>query len=145
MRHNAIVGNVGHFDTEVDVAGLAAIPGIEKVGDQATGTRVAVPRRALGHRAVRGPAAQPGQRHGPSQLRDVELVQATRSWRRSSCTPSPGSTATRVYTLPKHLDEEVARLHLDALGAHLTTLTKVQAEYLGIDVEGPYKADHYRY
>jgi adenosylhomocysteinase len=51
----------------------------------------------------------------------------------------------QVYTLPKHLDEMVARLHLDALGAHLTTLTKTQADYLGVDVEGPYKSDHYRY
>jgi len=56
-----------------------------------------------------------------------------------------GEYANKVYVLPKHLDEKVARLHLDALGARLTTLTKKQAEYLGIDVEGPYKPDHYRY
>ena len=57
----------------------------------------------------------------------------------------PGEHGNAVHMLPKHLDEEVARLHLDALGAHLTTMTKTQAEYLGVDVEGPYKPDHYRY
>ncbi|HST47596.1 adenosylhomocysteinase, partial [Jatrophihabitans sp.] len=56
-----------------------------------------------------------------------------------------GEYDKQVYVLPKHLDEKVARLHLEAVGAHLTVLSKVQAEYLGVDVEGPFKSDHYRY
>ena len=145
MKHNAIVGNIGHFDNEIDMAGLAAVPTASKrVNDQAAGRRVGVPRRALDHRAGRGPAAEPRVRDRPPELRDVEQLH------------EPGDRADRavhahrllrekVYTLPKHLDEEVARLHLDKLGVRLTQLTEEQAAYLGIPVEGPYKPDHYRY
>ncbi|GAA3313033.1 adenosylhomocysteinase [Nonomuraea dietziae] len=69
----------------------------------------------------------------------------TRSSRRSSSSPKTEEYPIGVYTLPKHLDEKVARLHLDALGVKLTTLTKAQAEYIGVNVEGPYKPEHYRY
>ena len=144
MKHQAIVGNIGHFDNEIDMAGLAKTPGV-KVEHQAAGRRVAVRRRPLDHRAVRGPAAEPGQRHRAPVLRDVELVRQPDHRADRAVHARPTTTTTKVYVLPKHLDEKVARLHLDALGVKLTKLTKEQAEYIGVDVEGPYKPDHYRY
>jgi adenosylhomocysteinase len=87
MKNKASVANIGHFDNEIDMAGLARVSGVTKTGE----------------------------------------------------------CDKQVYTLPKHLDEKVARLHLDALGVQLTELTKGQAEYLGVDVAGPYKPEHYRY
>ena len=97
-------------------------------------------RRPHDHRAVRGPPAEPGQRHRPPELRDVEVVHQPDDRPDRALHQDPTSTdGIGVYTLPKHLDEKVARLHLDALGAKLTTLTKEQAEYIGVDVAGPYK------
>ena len=78
MKHQAIVGNIGHFDNEIDMAGLAKMPGRRADQHQAAGRRVGVPRRPLGDRAVRGPAAEPGQRHRPPELRDVQLASPTR-------------------------------------------------------------------
>ncbi len=145
MKHQAIVGNIGHFDNEIDMAGLASDAGHRAGQHQAAGRQVDLPRRPRDHRAVRGPAAEPGQRHRAPELRDVATPSPTRRSPRSSCSPRPTSTTTSVYVLPKHLDEKVARLHLDALGVKLTTLTKEQADYIGVPVDGPYKPDHYRY
>jgi adenosylhomocysteinase len=144
MKHNAIVGNVGHFDDEIDMAGLALVPGIEKVEIK---PQVHEWRFPDGHsvivlaegrlfnlaNATGHPSFVMSNSFSNQTLAQIELF--TKS----------GEYDKRVYTLPKHLDEEVARLHLDALGVHLTTLTKKQAEYLGVDVDGPYKPDHYRY
>jgi adenosylhomocysteinase len=144
MKHNAIVGNVGHFDNEVDMAGLARVPGIRKTEVKPQvhewlfpdGHAVLVLSEGrllnLGN-ATGHPSFVMSNSFSNQILAQVELY------------TKPGEYGNEVFTLPKHLDEEVARLHLDALGAHLTTLTKKQAEYLGVDVDGPYKADHYRY
>ena len=122
MKHQAIVGNIGHFDNEIDMAGLATSPG-SRDQHQAAGRRVAVPRRPLDHRALRGPAAEPRQRDRPPELRDVELVHQPGDRPDRALRP-PDLYERRVYTLPKHLDEKVARLHLDALGVKLTKLTE---------------------
>ena len=78
MKHQAIVGNIGHFDNEIDMAGLAKIPGVERINIKPQVDEWTLPRRPLDHRAVRGPAAEPGQRHRPPELRDVELASPTR-------------------------------------------------------------------
>ncbi|WP_455428612.1 adenosylhomocysteinase [Klenkia terrae] len=108
---------------------------------------MAVRRRPHDHRAVGGPAAEPGQRHRAPQLRDEQLLHQPGA-RPDRAVGQPRGLRGQdpgVTVLPKHLDEKVARLHLDALGVKLTELSKVQADYLGVAVEGPYKSDHYRY
>ena len=114
MKHQAIVGNIGHFDNEIDMAGLDRMSRRAARQHQAAGRRVRLPRRPLGHRAGRGPAAEPRLRHRPPELRDVELASPTRCSPRSSCSPTTDDYPIGVYTLPKQLDEKVARLHLDA-------------------------------
>ncbi|WP_327087373.1 adenosylhomocysteinase [Nonomuraea sp. NBC_01738] len=144
MKHNAIVSNIGHFDNEIDMAGLARIPGIEKseVKPQVhtwlfpDGKQIIVLAEgrlmnlgcATGH-----PSFVMSNSFTNQVIAQIELFTKTDEY------------PVGVYVLPKHLDEKVARLHLDALGVRLTTLTKAQAEYIGVDVEGPYKPDHYRY
>ena len=144
MKHQAIVGNIGHFDNEIDMAGLGRFPGITRVNVK---PQVDEWRFADGHSIImlsEGRLLNLGNATGhPSfvmsnsftnqVLAQIELFTKTSEY------------PIGVFTLPKHLDEKVARLHLDALGAKLTNLTKVQAEYLGVSVEGPYKPDHYRY
>ncbi|HEU5428687.1 MAG TPA: adenosylhomocysteinase [Actinocrinis sp.] len=144
MKHQAIVGNIGHFDNEIDMAGLAKLPGIVKTEIK---PQVHEWRFADGHTIIvlsEGRLLNLGNATGhPSfvmsnsfanqVLAQIELFAKTEQY------------PIGVYTLPKQLDEKVARLHLDALGVKLTTLSEKQAAYLGIPVEGPYKADHYRY
>jgi len=144
MKHLAIVGNIGHFDNEIDMAGLARMPGVRRMPIK---PQVDDWRFADGHSVIvlsEGRLLNLGNATGhPSfvmsnsftnqVIAQVELFTRTDEY-------PPG-----VHTLPKHLDEKVARLHLDALGVRLTELTKAQASYLGVPVEGPYKPDHYRY
>jgi adenosylhomocysteinase len=144
MKHNAIVGNIGHFDDEIDMAGLAAVPGIKRVNIKPQVDEWVFPD---GHAVIvlsEGRLLNLGNATGhPSfvmsnsftnqVIAQMELYGHTDFYER------------RVYTLPKHLDEEVARLHLDKLGVELTQLTEEQSTYLGVPVEGPYKPDHYRY
>ncbi len=144
MKHNAIVGNIGHFDNEIDMAGLAKVQGIEKINIK---PQVDEWRFADGHSIIvlsEGRLLNLGNATGhPSFVMSnsfsnqvaaqIELYQNT------------GTYEKKVYTLPKQLDEEVARLHLDKLGAKLTRLTQEQADYIDVDVDGPYKPDHYRY
>ncbi|HEY9522577.1 MAG TPA: adenosylhomocysteinase, partial [Thermopolyspora sp.] len=144
MKHQAIVSNIGHFDNEIDMAGLAKTPGIQKINIKPQVDEWAFPD---GHTIIvlaEGRLMNLGCATGhPSfvmsnsftnqVIAQIELFTKTADY------------SVGVYTLPKHLDEKVARLHLDALGVKLTTLTKKQAEYIGVHVEGPYKADHYRY
>jgi adenosylhomocysteinase len=144
MKHNAILGNIGHFDTEVDMPGLARVPGIVKTEIKPQvhewrfpdGHAVLVLSEGrllnLGN-ATGHPSFVMSNSFSNQMLAQIELY------------TKPGQYRNEVYLLPKHLDEEVARLHLDALGAHLTTLTTKQAEDLGVDVAGPYKPEHYRY
>jgi len=144
MKHLAIVGNVGHFDTEVDMAGLARTPGIEKIEVK---PQVHEWRFPDGHSIIvlsEGRLLNLGNATGhPSFVMSNSFANQTLA--QIELFTKPGQYKRQVYVLPKHLDEKVARLHLDALGAHLTTLSKRQAKYLGVDVEGPFKSDHYRY
>jgi adenosylhomocysteinase len=149
MKHQAIVGNIGHFDNEIDMAGLARIPGIEKVeikpqvhewrfpaasGRPAHSIIVLSEGRLLNLGNATGhPSFVMSNSFSNQVIAQIELFTKTEDY------------ARQVYVLPKHLDEKVARLHLDALGVKLTQLSKDQAEYIGVDVEGPYKPDHYRY
>ncbi|MFI8768841.1 adenosylhomocysteinase [Streptomyces sp. R-07] len=144
MKHQAIVGNIGHFDNEIDMAGLARIPGIVKdeVKPQVhtwtfeDGKVVIVLSEGrllnLGN-ATGHPSFVMSNSFADQTLAQIELFTKTEEY------------PTDVYVLPKHLDEKVARLHLDALGVRLTTLRPEQASYIGVPVEGPYKPDHYRY
>ena len=149
MKHQAIVGNIGHFDNEIDMAGLAKIPGIVKdeikpqvhqwifpsEGDE-PGKKIIVLSEGrllnLGN-ATGHPSFVMSNSFTNQVLAQIELFTKADDYELG------------VHVLPKHLDEEVARLHLDALGVELTELTKEQAEYLGVDVAGPFKSDHYRY
>jgi adenosylhomocysteinase len=144
MKHQAIVGNIGHFDNEIDMAGLAKVPGIERINIKPQVDEWVFPDghsilvlsegrllnlgNATGH-----PSFVMSNSFTNQTIAQVELFTKTDQY------------PLGVYVLPKHLDEKLARLHLDALGVRLTELRKDQAEYIGVPVEGPYKADHYRY
>ena len=144
MKHNAIVGNVGHFDTEVDMAGLARTPGIKKVEIKPQVHEWTFPDAHSVIVLSEGRLLNLGNATGhPSFVMSNSFTNQTMA--QIELFTKQGEYEKQVYVLPKHLDEKVARLHLDAVGAHLTTLTKEQAEYLGVDVDGPYKSDHYRY
>ncbi|WP_439379767.1 adenosylhomocysteinase [Amycolatopsis lexingtonensis] len=144
MKHNAIVANVGHFDNEIDMAGLAKLPGIVKKEIKPQVHEWAFPD---GHSIIvlsEGRLMNLGNATGhPSFVMSNSFT--NQAIAQIELFAKPGEYATDVHRLPKHLDEKVARLHLDALGVKLTKLTKQQADYIGVDVEGPYKLDHYRY
>jgi adenosylhomocysteinase len=150
MKHNAIVGNIGHFDNEIDMAQLEKTKGIVKVNiknpvehgnqvDQWTfpdghSVIVLAEGRLLNLGCATGhPSFVMSASFSNQVIAQIELFK------------NAGNYDKAVYVLPKHLDEKVARLHLDKLGAKLTTLTKEQADYIGVPVEGPYKPSHYRY
>jgi adenosylhomocysteinase len=144
MKHQAIVGNIGHFDNEIDMAGLAKLPGVtrENVKPQVDEWRfddgkaiiVLSEGRLLNLGNATGhPSFVMSNSFSNQVIAQIELFTKTEQY------------PVGVYTLPKALDEKVARLHLGALGAKLTELSKEQAAYLGVPVEGPYKSDHYRY
>ena len=150
MKHNAIVCNIGHFDNEIDIAGLARIPGIEKTNIKPqvdSWDFPATPGRSGGHSVIilaEGRLVNLGCATGhPSfvmsasftnqVLAQIELFTRTEEY------------PVGVYVLPRRLDEKVARLHLEKLGVRLTTLTERQAGYLGVDLGGPFKTDQYRY
>ncbi len=144
MKHQAIVGNIGHFDNEIDMAGLARFPGVSKVNIK---PQVDEWRFADGHSIImlsEGRLLNLGNATGhPSFVMSNSFTNQVLA--QIELFTKPAEYPIGVFTLPKHLDEKVARLHLGALGAKLTNLTKVQAEYLGVPVDGPYKADQYRY
>jgi adenosylhomocysteinase len=144
MKHQAIVGNIGHFDNEIDMAGLARRSDVRKtnvkpqvdewVFDDGHAIIVLSEGRLLNLGNATGhPSFVMSNSFSNQTIAQIELFTKTDQY------------PIGVYTLPKHLDEKVARLHLDALGVKLTKLTKAQAEYLGVAVEGPYKSEHYRY
>jgi adenosylhomocysteinase len=144
MKHQAIVGNIGHFDNEIDMAGLAKLPGIEKTEIK---PQVHEWRFADGHTIIvlsEGRLLNLGNATGhPSFVMSNSFANQTIA--QIELFTKPEEYPVGVYVLPKHLDEKVARLHLDALGVKLTTLTPGQASYIGVQVEGPYKPDTYRY
>ena len=144
MKDQAIVGNIGHFDNEIDMAGLKKIPGIEKVNikpqydewifPDGHAILVLAEGRLLNLGCATGhPSFVMSASFTNQVLAQIELATNTEAYEK------------KVYVLPKHLDEKVARLHLDKLGVKLTELTQSQADYINVPVEGPYKPDHYRY
>jgi adenosylhomocysteinase len=144
MKHNAIVGNIGHFDNEIDMAGLAKMSGVTRVNIKpqvdefvfADGHAVIIlaEGRLLNLGCATGhPSFVMSSSFTNQVLAQIELFTKTSEY------------PVGVYVLPKHLDEQVARLHLEKLGVHLTELTESQAEYLGVSKEGPFKSDQYRY
>ncbi len=144
MKHQAIVGNIGHFDNEIDMAGLAQLPGIERINIK---PQVDEWRFPDGHSVLvlsEGRLLNLGNATGhPSFVMSNSFTNQTMA--QIELFTKNDEYEKRVYVLPKHLDEKVARLHLEALGVRLTELTADQAAYLGVPVEGPYKSDHYRY
>ncbi|HEU5331238.1 MAG TPA: adenosylhomocysteinase [Actinocrinis sp.] len=144
MKHQAIVGNIGHFDNEIDMAGLAKIPGIVRTEVK---PQVHEWRFTDGHTVIvlsEGRLLNLGNATGhPSFVMSNSF--ANQVLAQIELFTKPQEYPIGVYTLPKQLDEKVARLHLDALGVKLTTLTEKQAAYIGVTVQGPYKSDHYRY
>lgn len=157
MKNKAIVGNIGHFDNEIDMAGLARVPGIRKVeikpqvhewvfeGDAAEGSdprsiivlsegRLLNLGNATGH-----PSFVMSNSFANQTIAQIEL------FTKKDQPEGEREYHNKVYVLPKILDEKVARLHLDALGVELTELSKDQADYLDVDAAGPYKPEHYRY
>jgi adenosylhomocysteinase len=144
MKDKAIVANIGHFDNEIDMAGLKKVNGIKRVNIKPQYDEWAFPDGhsvlilaegrlmnlgcATGH-----PSFVMSNSFTNQVIAQIELFTNTKKYEK------------KVYVLPKHLDEKVARLHLDKLGAKLTKLTKEQAEYIGVPTEGPYKPEHYRY
>jgi len=144
MKHQAIVGNIGHFDNEIDMAGLAQYPGIvrrtikpqvdEWVFPDGHSIIVLSEGRLLNLGNATGhPSFVMSNSFTNQVLAQIELFTKGDEYELG------------VHVLPKHLDEKVARLHLDALGVRLTELTKPQADYLGVDINGPFKSDQYRY
>jgi adenosylhomocysteinase len=144
MKDKAIVGNIGHFDNEIDMAGLKKVPGIRRenvkpqydewIFPDGHSVLVLAEGRLLNLGCATGhPSFVMSASFTNQVLAQLELWQRNDRYQK------------KVYVLPKSLDEEVARLHLDQLGVRLTQLTPEQATYIGVPVEGPYKADHYRY
>ncbi|HET9070961.1 MAG TPA: adenosylhomocysteinase [Acidimicrobiales bacterium] len=144
MRHNAIVCNIGHFDNEIDMAGLARVPGIRRdnvkpqvdawVFPDGHAVLVLAEGRLVNLGCATGhPSFVMSASFTNQVLAQIELFTRTERY------------PVGVYVLPRHLDEKVARLHLDKLGVRLTTLTDRQASYLGVDPDGPFKAEAYRY
>jgi adenosylhomocysteinase len=144
MKHQAIVANVGHFDNEIDVAGLGRVPGIVRLNIKPQVDEWVFPDghsiillsegrlmnlgNATGH-----PSFVMSNSFSNQVIAQIEVFTKHEEYN------------NEVYRLPKHLDEKVAKIHVEALGGELTTLTKEQAEYIGVDVDGPFKPDHYRY
>jgi adenosylhomocysteinase len=144
MKHQAIVGNIGHFDNEIDIAGLARMPGTERVNIKPQVDKWVF---ADGHAVIllsEGRLLNLGNATGhPSFVMSSSFTNQTIA--QIELFGKNDEYEKKVYVLPKHLDERVARLHLDALGVKLTMLTDEQAAYIGVPVDGPYKSDHYRY
>jgi adenosylhomocysteinase len=144
MKHQAIVGNIGHFDNEIDIAGLAQFPGIKRRNIKPQVDEWIFPD---GHSIImlsEGRLLNLGNATGhPSFVMSNSFTNQVLA--QIELFAKGDQYEVGVHVLPKHLDEKVARLHLDALGVKLTELSKTQADYLGVDVDGPYKPDHYRY
>ncbi len=144
MKHQAIVGNIGHFDNEIDIAGLTQLAGIERVNIKPQVDKWVF---ADGHAIImlsEGRLLNLGNATGhPSFVMSNSFTNQTIA--QIELFTKNDEYEKKVYVLPKHLDEKVARLHLDALGVKLTRLSDEQAAYIGVPVNGPYKADHYRY
>ncbi len=144
MKDKAIVGNIGHFDNEIDMAGLKKVKGIERINIKPQYDEWKFPD---GHSVLvlaEGRLLNLGCATGhPSFVMSASFTNQVIA--QLELNGNNGKYEKQVYMLPKHLDEQVARLHLDHLGVKLTKLTPDQADYIGVSVDGPYKAEHYRY
>ena len=144
MKHQAIVGNIGHFDNEVDIAGLNRMSDVQRVNIKPQVDEYVF---GDGHSVIvlsEGRLLNLGNATGhPSFVMSCSFTNQVLA--QMDLHANAGSMPVSVTTLPRRLDEEVARLHLDALGVRLTRLTPQQADYIGVNVDGPYKPDHYRY
>ena len=144
MKHQAIVANIGHFDNEIDILGLTNFPGIVRNTIKPQVDAWIFPD---GHSIImlsEGRLMNLGNATGhPSFVMSNSFTNQTMA--QMELFANASAYEAKVYVLPKHLDEKVALLHLDALGVHLTKLSKEQAEYIGVDVDGPFKPDTYRY
>ncbi|MFT3717043.1 MAG: adenosylhomocysteinase [Gordonia sp. (in: high G+C Gram-positive bacteria)] len=144
MKNQAILGNIGHFDNEIDMAGLEGAEGMTRINIKPQVDQWVFPD---GHSIIvlsEGRLLNLGNATGhPSFVMSNsfsnQVIAQIELWTKND------EYDNEVYRLPKHLDEKVARIHVEALGGTLTKLTKEQAEYIGVDVEGPYKPEHYRY
>ena len=144
MKDKAIVGNIGHFDNEIDIAGLKKIEGIERVNIKPQYDEWVFPDGHSVLMLAEGRLLNLGCATGhPSFVMSASF--ANQVLAQIELWANPDRYDKKVYMLPKKLDEEVARLHIDQLGVKLTKLRPDQAEYIGIPVDGPYKPDHYRY
>jgi adenosylhomocysteinase len=144
MKDKAIVGNIGHFDNEIDMAGLKAVPGIQKVNIKPQYDEWIFPNGKSVLVLAEGRLLNLGCATGhPSFVMSASFTNQVLA--QLELHANAEKYDKQVFILPKHLDEEVARLHLEHLGVKLTTLSQKQADYLGVPVDGPYKADHYRY
>lgn len=144
MKHQAILGNIGHFDNEIDMAGLERAADVTRINIK---PQVDEFTFADGHSIIvlsEGRLLNLGNATGhPSFVMSNSFANQTIA--QIELWTKPEEYDNEVYRLPKHLDEKVARIHVEALGGSITRLTKEQAEYIGVDVEGPYKPEHYRY
>jgi adenosylhomocysteinase len=144
MKHQAIVGNIGHFDNEIDMVGLAATPGVRRITIKPQVDEFTFPD---GHSIIilsEGRLLNLGNATGhPSFVMSASFTNQVMA--QIELHTNINEYPVGVYVLPKHLDEKVARLHLDSLGVTLTNLLPSQAAYLGLSAEGPFKPDTYRY
>jgi adenosylhomocysteinase len=144
MKHQAILGNIGHFDNEIDIAGLANLPGVKRENIKPQVDKWILPNGRAIILLSEGRLLNLGNATGhPSFVMSNSFTNQTMA--QMELFSNVANYEKKVYVLPKHLDEKVARLHLDALGVKLTTLSKQQADYIGVGVEGPFKPDSYRY
>ncbi len=144
MKDKAIVGNIGHFDNEIDIAGLKKVPGMKRVNIKPQYDEFVFPGGKSILILAEGRLLNLGCATGhPSFVMSASFTNQVLA--QLELHQNSGSYEKKVYVLPKHLDEKVARLHLPKLGAKLTTLTPQQAEYIGVKDHGPYKPEHYRY
>jgi adenosylhomocysteinase len=144
MKDCAVLGNIGHFDNEIDIAGLKKVPGLRRVNIKPQYDAFVFPD---GHRVLvlaEGRLLNLGCATGhPSFVMSSSFTNQTLA--QIELAANRARYEKKVYTLPKRLDEKVAALHLEQIGAKLTKLTKKQARYLGVPPQGPFKSDHYRY
>ena len=144
MKQQAILANIGHFDNEIDVAGLSALPGTQRINIKPQVDKWILPNGRFIILLSEGRLFNLGNATGhPSFVMSNSFTNQVMA--QVELHTNNAAYENKVYVLPKHLDEKVARLHLDALGVKLTKLTKEQADYIGVSVEGPFKADTYRY
>jgi len=144
MKHQAILGNIGHFDNEIDIAGLTNLPGVRRETIKPQVDKWILPNDRAIILLSEGRLLNLGNATGhPSFVMSNSFTNQTMA--QIELFTNHAKYEKKVYVLPKHLDEKVARLHLDALGVKLTRLTKQQADYIGVAVDGPFKPDTYRY